>query len=712
MGLVQTIKTRRWLLFCLIALWLSLEYFGLGPFSYTRIHDTGDSGIPRYLALTQHFFAYGTSYWVPDMGCGVDRLSNDMLYPHVVTTLYGVFPGWIAYGVFVFLKFFLAGYFTYRISRDELGMSEISSIYAGSVFSFYSNDLMSLQLGFAAFPAVVWALGRLESVSGVRRWFWIVTLAVVYSFCSSLPWSLPFGLVSLFVWFLFVSKQKFSRGFFSLVIFSLITLAVQFPEIWALVLNGPSSHRADWSVGAKTLPLIFLEYLREGLTVLLRDKVSLILTGVGLLLSRLHQRTFTILSGWCIAYALGIPVINSLKVLFLNELGFLRGYQFDRFYELVPFFAALSGGIGLEVISRRADLRFPGREGIARFIVARKAGAVVLCVVFVVLGILTVAAKRLHVYTWVTDGSYMANYRSPHLQNLKVQEEKSGNGPFRVVTLNERIHAAYANAYGLETVDGYVNLYPKTFQKFWAKVIEPTTRQDDRLDHYFNDWGNRIYLFRPENGTGEIVFSRHYRLNLLSLANTKYVISRTPLRDENLVPIVEQAQPWKILSGSEQIRIRLKENFDGRTFLNVYENKACFPRFFIVRRMGVFRDPAELLEAMSLASLDVLRETVFVEEGDVPAFTPTSPENRTAHLSVERNAPDKIELSVEMDGAGVLIGSNSYNPFWKCRVDGVQREIFRANGTFWGVLLDKNARKVIFEYAPPYKLFGRPSSSA
>ncbi len=157
----QTIKKKRWLLFGLIALWLSLEYFGLGPFSYTRIHDTGDSGIPRYLSMTQDFFAYGATYWVPNMGCGVDRLSNDMLYPHVIATLCGVFPGWVAYGLFIFLKFFLAGYFTYRVSKDDLGMSEVSSIYAGTVFSFYSNDLMSLQLGFAAFPSIVWALGRL-----------------------------------------------------------------------------------------------------------------------------------------------------------------------------------------------------------------------------------------------------------------------------------------------------------------------------------------------------------------------------------------------------------------------------------------------------------------------------------------------------------------------------------------------------------------------
>jgi hypothetical protein len=711
MAPVQAIKTKKWLLFCLIALWLSLEYLGLGPFSYTRIHDTGDAGIPRYLSMTRDFFTYGVTYWVSNMGCGVDRLSNDMLYPHVIATLYGVFPGWVAYGLFIFLKFFLAGYFTYRVSKDDLGMSEISSIYAGTVFSFYSNDLMSLQLGFAAFPSIVWALGRLGKDPGVRRWFGILALAIIYSFCSSLPWSLPFGLVSLFLWFLFVIKKRSYRSFLSLIIFSLVTVAVQFPEIWALVLNGPSSHRADWSFGSKTQPLVVWGYFREGLTVLLQDKLSLILAGTGIFLSRLHHRTVAVLAVCCIVYALGIPVINSLKAVFLEELGFLRGYQFDRFYELVPFFAALSGGLGLELMIKRVDVGFAGRWSIGRFIADRKASAVLLCVVFVVLGVLTVRAKKLHVYTWITDGSYVANYRSSYFENLKTQEEKNGNGPFRVATVNERIHAAYANAYGLETVDGYINLYPKTYQKFWAKVIEPMTQQDNRLDHYFNDWGNRIYLFRPENGTGEIVFSHYYRLNLLSLANTKYVISRTPLRDENLVPIVEQAQPWKSLPGSEQIRIRLKENFEGRTFLNVYENKVCFPRFFVARRKQVFRDSAELLDAMSQASLNVLKETVFVEEGDVPTFAPTSPEYRTVHLSVERNAPDKIELSVEMNGSGVLIASNSYNPFWKCRVDGVRRKIFRAYGTFWGVPLDKNDRKLIFEYSPPYRLFGRPSSS-
>ncbi len=137
-----------------------------------------------------------------------------------------------------------------------------------------------------------------------------------------------------------------------------------------------------------------------------QDKLSLTLTVIGVLLSRRRHPMFASLAGLYVVYALGIPMINTLKVIFLKDLGFLRGYQFDRFYELVPFFAALSGALGLDQLLKRADPWFAGRKGLGRFHRSGRGVRSVLSVVFVVLGILTLNAKKLHVYTWITDGSY------------------------------------------------------------------------------------------------------------------------------------------------------------------------------------------------------------------------------------------------------------------------------------------------------------------
>ena len=53
---VDKIKEKKYLLFLLFTIWVGLEYIGAGPFSYIRIHDTGDSTIPLlFIACSKYF---------------------------------------------------------------------------------------------------------------------------------------------------------------------------------------------------------------------------------------------------------------------------------------------------------------------------------------------------------------------------------------------------------------------------------------------------------------------------------------------------------------------------------------------------------------------------------------------------------------------------------------------------------------------------------
>jgi len=316
--------------------------------------------------------------------------------------------------------------------------------------------------------------------------------------------------------------------------------------------------------------------------------------------------------------------------------------------------------------------------------------------------------KKDNAFTWVKRGNYFSNYQNQDLEKLA---RVSDDTPFRVATVAYGLHPAYANAYGLESVDGHVPLYSKTYHNYWSKVIEPLTLQNKVLYYYFHDWGGRVYLFSNDNFSEleKIVFSDYYNLDLLSLANTKYIISFIPLVNENLT-LLEYGAPrdrvsFNELSTIEQGIYRIKENFKGRE-LYIYENNNCLPRFFLVNKAKVFENSNQLLDDLSEADVEYLKNNLLIEKEFSQNLVDYNLENNSGKITVIRYSPDKIVLSVDLDGPMILAVSNNYSLYWKCKVDGKETEIFPAYHTFWGVLLKGNGTKeVVFEYCPPYRIF-------
>ena len=76
-----------------------------------------------------------------------------------------------------------------------------------------------------------------------------------------------------------------------------------------------------------------------------------------------------------------------------------------------------------------------------------------------------------------------------------------------------------------------------------------------------------------------------------------------------------------------------------------------------------------------------------------------------ASVRVVEYSPDQIHLSASIDGTGVLVVSNSYSPFWQVYVDGKEKKIFPADHTFWGVVIEKGEKEIVFRYQPPFRLF-------
>jgi hypothetical protein len=308
---------------------------------------------------------------------------------------------------------------------------------------------------------------------------------------------------------------------------------------------------------------------------------------------------------------------------------------------------------------------------------------------------------------WGGSGSYFANYENSDLQHLV--DINSDSDPFRVATVYDGVlHPAFANSYGFETVDGYVTLYPNTYHDFWGKIIEPLTSQDEKIYNYFQYWGSRIYLFGPNETFDkyeEISFSDYYNLNLLSLANTKYIISSKAISNENLILVPSQIpQPeraWAAISTTEQVKRGFKNNFKGRR-LYIYENKNVFPRFFVADHLEVFSNSTQLLDSLANANITLLRTSAFMEEQFASKVEVDKLGLNSTRIRIEEYSPDIIKLAVDLDGCGILMITNSYNPQWTAHVNGIEKEIFPVDHTFMGVYLESGQNTVVLEYQPPY----------
>lgn len=67
---------------------------------------------------------------------------------------------------------------------------------------------------------------------------------------------------------------------------------------------------------------------------------------------------------------------------------------------------------------------------------------------------------------------------------------------YRVVSLGMCPAAALYN--GFYCLDGYSNNYPLEYKHAFRQIIEPELNKSEYLTEYFDDWGNRCYLFSAE----------------------------------------------------------------------------------------------------------------------------------------------------------------------------------------------------------------------
>ncbi|MMZ50431.1 Bacterial membrane protein YfhO [compost metagenome] len=136
----------------------------------------------------------------------------------------------------------------------------------------------------------------------------------------------------------------------------------------------------------------------------------------------------------------------------------------------------------------------------------------------------------------------------------------------------------------------------------------------------------------------------------------------------------------------------------------VYENKAAFPRVYLVDRVSTISDPDEILRKMSMGQI---YNQAFVEE-NIGNFNNSGVEETHKFIGLQNflDQGDNITFNVETDRNQFLILTDNYIQGWTAYIDGVETKVYRTNYTFKGIKLPEGRHTVIFKYNPPYFKIG------
>lgn len=181
----------------------------------------------------------------------------------------------------------------------------------------------------------------------------------------------------------------------------------------------------------------------------------------------------------------------------------------------------------------------------------------------------------------------------------------------------------------------------------------------------FYDFTNKRY--------DEIQKSQHFgTLPVLSLLNTKYVVSKEPLS----IPGIEEA---------------LKA--DG-TF--VYKNSNTLPWFFLVGNYRLVPE-GKAIDSLTDPTFDP-RTTVLLEENPgILSSNDTSGVGQVEKLDYQEQA-GYIKLRVDVKRPALLVVCENYHPKWHASIDGKEVKILRANHVWKAIRVEPGIHTVEFRY--------------
>jgi len=702
----------------------------------------------------------------------------------------------------MFAQRFLAIYFTARVCEEQLGLGRRVSLFAGIAHGAFSYYTIGYVLAYSAVPLVLWTLGRLPQCR--RPWLAALGLGLVFSLSMSITQSVPYLITFVVLWFAVVLRERRPVFWRSAALFALALVVTKVPTVMALVANAGTSQRLAWETGSFTinpadlfsLELEFDLFAYSSLTTWITRQLPFALALSAACVAAIVMVTRKRPSSpnpvaVCVLSITGIYLLLAMRRLveigqdlLLPWLPWISGINPVRFY-MVPgaFLVSVIVTIALLKVLPMIDLMprrhllilgillsllgaaswYVGSDGFVWSVVLlslvllsgflRKARVVSWSVYGATTTIMIVWMKVYLLYPLMIDDWTYENYDVLSLRSIKEHDAAL----FRVSSVVP-LQPLYAMAQGLETADGWANMYAASYRDLWLRVLDPLfqTMPEQRL--IFESSGIRVANDHLILGSGatlpdesEHMLLNHgfdlaprFNLRLLSLLNVKYLLSEYPLSAGELRLVHAPTSPPTRVAARSLATGRILQPYPERTNwswtdwlgavpsdladawarrangkdLYVYENVCALPRAWLAQRVRVFDDSSAILAALSQLSAVDLARTAMLLRADLDALMLAQPDALArGDLRLTSYGPDESRYAVHLDGGGdgLMVVSMNWNRSWTARVDGVPRPVVRVDHTLLGLPLRPGDQEVVLTYEPRYQWFGalmRPLSLA
>ena len=464
-----------------------LPYFLLGDSSFITIHDFLDLTVGHLNNITRNNLFFSFTGEVPLMD-GVSRMSIPYTCPlELKNILYYLMPGyWGIVGNLIIVKIcaFLGMFLLSQqyIIKNNLWLC----LFVALLFSFIPFYI-DYSFSSAGIPLLLYSLLNLYN----KRWKTTSYLIVLmFAFNSSLSLSGLFVCFLLFLSliFLFVKEKRVNKQLLiALCVLSFIYIATNWEVISGVFISSSLSNRVEMKNHLSSVDLAMMAFTR--LTTGLYHAGSFTAWPIVILFFityLIYKKTDDKL----FVYVMSFVVLSSFIIIGvfskLTPLQICTAFQFDRFYFLYPSLCFILLAKTFDVLNLNSN-------------------RILLTISAIISTLITVSAndfeykeniKRLFKITNYNQPSYSQFYDEKLFGIVAKDLDIKQDYTTKVVSLD--LFPSVLEYNGFWCLDGYVSTYSLDYKHKFRKVISKELDKDNVLKSYFDDWGNRCYVFSAE----------------------------------------------------------------------------------------------------------------------------------------------------------------------------------------------------------------------
>lgn len=538
----------------MIASLIALPYVFLGEGSYVEVHDQLDGEVLNYIYRAKYLFTSGT---IKEFMNGADP--SAMMPPAPMGVLiYKVFAPFTAFAIMHEIELIVAFLGMYYLLLEWKCRTELA--FAGGILFTYLPFYPVYGLSAYGQPFLLLAFIWLLKGNKMKP---IIMLLAVAGFSSFSLIGYAFvgtGYLAAFVYFVLKRRKEAGTVAFGSTILLLGYVAGNFDLLQSMISKDFVSHRTEMTLTpitglfGKMTELLFVggAYSKVYSTVVLAGAVLLVIVKLAVAmigrnnksvrLGELNAETLASIkrNDTILGMLFGILVLGSfLAAMWNGQLlvslretigGPLPYFQADRIYWTFPFLWLLIFIITLEEILLVVQGFGRSKGG--------KNNLTTITVLFLVLmqwallfrdnsinkNLRLLFLKDYQQITW--ESIYMDDVFAEIEKDLEPQKDN-----YSVVSLG--LYPSVPLYHGYTCADGYSNNYDLKYKHIFREIVAKELDKNEYSKWYFDEWGNRLYLFAEPYGINGSVgksaeqtyLNPEWSLQSMADMNIKYIFA-------------------------------------------------------------------------------------------------------------------------------------------------------------------------------------------